>query len=48
MPRTDKGSRFGYEDRIMMLAVLAALPASVCALALLWSSGYQPRTEWTL
>jgi nitrogen fixation/metabolism regulation signal transduction histidine kinase len=48
MPRTDKGSRLGYENRIMMLAVMAALPASVCALVLLWSGGYQSRTEWTL
>ncbi|MGA3259125.1 MAG: ATP-binding protein [Bryobacteraceae bacterium] len=48
MPRTDKGSRLGYENRIMMLAVLAALPAAACALALLWSGGYQSRTEWTL
>jgi len=48
MSRTDKGSRLSYENRIMMLAVLAALPASVCALVLLWGGGYQPRTEWTL
>ena len=48
MPRTDKGSRLGYENRIMMLAMLAALPASACALVLLWSGGYQLRTEWTL
>jgi len=48
MPRTDKASRFGYENRIMMLAVLAALPASAVALALLWGGGYQSRTEWTL
>jgi nitrogen fixation/metabolism regulation signal transduction histidine kinase len=48
MPRIDKRSRLGYENRIMLLAVLAALPASVCALVLLWSGGYQARTEWTL
>jgi len=48
MPRTEKTSRIGYEGRIMLLAVLAALPASACALALLWSGGYQARTEWTL
>ncbi|MGA2041632.1 MAG: PAS domain-containing sensor histidine kinase, partial [Bryobacteraceae bacterium] len=48
MPRTDKASRLGYENRIMMLAVLAALPASAVALALLWGGGYQSRTEWTL
>src|SRR5271157_1955251 len=48
MPRTDKGSRLGYENRIMMLAVLAALPASACALVLLWRGGYETRTEWTL
>jgi two-component system, NtrC family, nitrogen regulation sensor histidine kinase NtrY len=47
MPRT-KGSRLGYENRIMMLAVLAALPASACAMVLLWSGGHQLRTEWTL
>jgi nitrogen fixation/metabolism regulation signal transduction histidine kinase len=48
MPRIDKGFRLGYENRIMLLAVLAALPASVCALVLLWSGGHQARTEWTL
>ncbi|MFY9726499.1 MAG: ATP-binding protein [Bryobacteraceae bacterium] len=48
MPRSDKRSRLSYEGHIMMLAVLAALPASACAMALLWSGGYQPRTEWTL
>jgi len=48
MPRIDKRSRLGYENRIMLLAVLAALPASVCALVLLWSGGYHARTEWTL
>jgi len=48
MARTGKSSRLGYEDRIMMLAVLAALPATVCALVLLWRGGHQPRTEWTL
>jgi len=48
MARTGKGSRLGYEDRIMMLAVLAALPAAVCALVLLWKDGHEPRTEWTL
>jgi len=48
MPRSDKRSRLSYEGHIMMLAVLAALPGSACALALLWSGGYQPRTEWTL
>jgi nitrogen fixation/metabolism regulation signal transduction histidine kinase len=48
MPRIDKGSRLGYENRIMLLAVLAALPATVCAVVLLWNGGYQARTEWTL
>ena len=48
MARTGKGSRLGYENRIMMLAVLAALPATVCALVLLWRGSHEPRTEWTL
>jgi len=48
MPRTEKGRRLSYENHIMLLAVLAALPATVCALVLLWSGAYQTRTEWTL
>ena len=48
MARTDKPSRLGYENRIMLLAVLAALPASACALALLWTGDHQARTAWTL
>ena len=48
MPHSEKGSRLSYQGRIMMLAVLAALPATVCAMALLWSGDYQARTEWTL
>jgi nitrogen fixation/metabolism regulation signal transduction histidine kinase len=48
MSRDHKRSRLGYEDRIMALAVLAALPAAACALVMLWRGGHEPRTAWTL
>jgi len=48
MPRTQKRSRLGYENRVMLLAVLAALPAAACALVLLWTTDHQARTQWTL
>jgi nitrogen fixation/metabolism regulation signal transduction histidine kinase len=48
MARTGKASRLGYENRIMLLAVLAALPAAACAVALLWTGDHQARTQWTL
>ncbi len=37
-----------YERRIPLLAVLAALPAVVVALVLLWTGDLETRTQWTL
>lgn len=37
-----------HQNRIFVLALLAGLPASVVALALLSSAGYSPKVFWTL
>lgn len=37
-----------HQNRVLMLALLAGLPASVVALALLWSAGYSAKVFWTL
>ena len=40
--------RFNHQNRILGLALLAGLPASVIALALLWGGGFSPKVCWTL
>lgn len=58
-PRTGKLNRtrapalkatglLNHQSRVFMLALLAGLPASVVALALLWSGGYSAKVFWTL
>ena len=37
-----------YEGRVVLLALLAGLPGSACALIILWTGDYAARTEWTL
>jgi hypothetical protein len=37
MARPTKTERLSFQDRIVLLAVLAGLPGSLCALVLLWS-----------
>jgi nitrogen fixation/metabolism regulation signal transduction histidine kinase len=37
-----------YEGRVVALALLAGLPGSATALALLWTGGYTPKVQWTL
>ena len=37
-----------YEGRVVLLALLAGLPGSACALIMLWTGDYAARTEWTL
>jgi nitrogen fixation/metabolism regulation signal transduction histidine kinase len=37
-----------HEHRILLLVVLAALPAAVVALAVLWSGDFTPKVQWTL
>jgi nitrogen fixation/metabolism regulation signal transduction histidine kinase len=48
MPASPKPSRISYEGRIMLLAICAGLPGSVCALAMLWSGDYRLPTQLTL
>jgi nitrogen fixation/metabolism regulation signal transduction histidine kinase len=43
-----KSARIGYEGRVVLLAVLAGLPGSACALTILWTGDYAARTQWTL
>jgi two-component system, NtrC family, nitrogen regulation sensor histidine kinase NtrY len=46
--RPERHARLGYEGRVVLLALLAGLPGSACALVLLWNGGYQPRVQWSL
>ena len=48
---TQKPARMSHEGRVVLLAFLAGLPGSVCALVLLWSeqsSPSYPKVQWTL
>jgi nitrogen fixation/metabolism regulation signal transduction histidine kinase len=44
----EKPARIGYESRIVLLALLAGLPAGAIALWLLWTGDFEPRTQWPL
>src|SRR6185437_2331899 len=46
--RKIRPSRVSYEGHIFILAFLAALPGSVCALVLLWTGKHSPQTVATL
>jgi nitrogen fixation/metabolism regulation signal transduction histidine kinase len=48
MPSHRKSARIGYEGRVVLLALLAGLPGSACALIILWTGDYAARTQWTL
>ncbi|MGA2724156.1 MAG: ATP-binding protein [Bryobacteraceae bacterium] len=48
MPSHRKSARIGYEGRVVLLALLAGLPGSACALTILWTGDYAARTQWTL
>jgi two-component system nitrogen regulation sensor histidine kinase NtrY len=37
-----------HEGRVVLLALLAGLPGSACALIMLWTGDYAARTQWTL
>ncbi|HEU4988678.1 MAG TPA: ATP-binding protein [Gemmatimonadaceae bacterium] len=37
-----------HERQVTLLALASPLPALVIALALLWTGGFEPRTQWTL
>jgi two-component system nitrogen regulation sensor histidine kinase NtrY len=41
-------ARLSYEGHVVLLALLAGLPGAAASLILLWTSGYTPKTEWTL
>jgi two-component system, NtrC family, nitrogen regulation sensor histidine kinase NtrY len=43
----ERRARIGYEGRVVLLALLAGLPGSVCALVLLWTGGYPLKVQWT-
>jgi two-component system nitrogen regulation sensor histidine kinase NtrY len=40
--------KLSYEHRIMTMTLGAALPATIVALALLWTGEYSARVQWTL
>jgi nitrogen fixation/metabolism regulation signal transduction histidine kinase len=42
-----KRRRFGYERRIVIMAVLAAAPALIGFFLLLWLNDYTPKVQWT-
>jgi two-component system nitrogen regulation sensor histidine kinase NtrY len=41
-------SRLRFDQRILLLALTAGLPAAVVALILLWTGDYTPKVQWTL
>jgi len=47
-PKTKGPHRFSYEGKITWLTVVAALPAILVALALLWLGDYSAKVQWTL
>jgi nitrogen fixation/metabolism regulation signal transduction histidine kinase len=48
MAPSQKKGRFSYEGRVVLLALLAGLPGSSAALALLWAQDHTPKVQWTL
>jgi two-component system, NtrC family, nitrogen regulation sensor histidine kinase NtrY len=42
------GSRLRFDQRILLLALAAGLPAALVALTLLWTGDYTPKVQWTL
>jgi nitrogen fixation/metabolism regulation signal transduction histidine kinase len=45
---TRSTSRFRFDQRILLLALAAGLPAAMVALILLWTGDYTPKVQWTL
>src|SRR5437667_3680000 len=41
-------SRLRFDQRILLLALAAGLPATLVALILLWTGSYTPKVQWTL
>lgn len=48
MTARNRRTRFYYERRIFLFAVLAGLPGSAVALIMLWTGDHDPKTQWTL
>jgi two-component system, NtrC family, nitrogen regulation sensor histidine kinase NtrY len=48
MSRKERPARIKYEGRIVLLALLAGLPGSITAIALLWTGDYTSKVQWTL
>jgi nitrogen fixation/metabolism regulation signal transduction histidine kinase len=43
-----KSPKLNFEQRVFWTALLAGLPGSAVALAILWTGDYAPRVQWTL
>lgn len=43
-----RAPRASYDTRIVLIALLAGLPAVLAAMWLLWSGNYTPKVQWTL
>src|SRR5438046_1663330 len=41
-------ARLRFDQRILLLALAAGLPATLVALILLWTGSYTPKVQWTL
>src|SRR5262249_43494585 len=41
-------ARLRFDQRILLLALVAGLPAALVALVLLWTGAYTPKVQWTL
>src|SRR3954464_8719232 len=41
-------ARLRFDQRILLLALTAGLPAAVVALFMLWTGAYTPKVQWTL
>src|SRR5581483_5249619 len=41
-------TRVRFDQRILLLALMAGLPAAVVSLILLWTNDYTPKVQWTL
>jgi nitrogen fixation/metabolism regulation signal transduction histidine kinase len=41
-------ARLRFDQRILLLALAAGLPAALVALVLLWTGDYTPKVQWTL
>src|SRR5579864_6051066 len=48
MTAENRRTRFYYERRIFVFAVLAGLPGSAVALIMLWTGDHDPKVQWTL